>query len=135
MGYGNGMPTTATSYDGTERDISRFYEDKQFNYTIDIAAKRADTTYILGYDNGISTAKYSRSGSLRAGINHTFRLSKRSTIDLFGWRQWVGSVNEVPCTDSYNRQYYCGNLTAWSDYQGGSIEDSYKARATYKYRF
>ena len=32
IGYSNDMPTTATSYDGVERDISEFYEDEQTNF-------------------------------------------------------------------------------------------------------
>ena len=33
-------------------------------------------------------------------------------------------MKHKPCTDSYNRQYFCGNLTAWSDYKDKSDANS-----------
>ena len=119
VGYSNGMPTTATSYDGEVRSIERFYEDEQLNISIDgYIILDSYTRVSIGFDNGIDTSKLDRSNQYRIGIDQIMDINDNSYLTFSGSTEIGGNYRETPCLDRYGREYYCGNLTAWSDYEG-----------------
>ena len=112
------LPDTAYSYDGKERDISKFYE------------QTIPTTQIGGYtilddknwiEGSISTGLYTRKmdvyPTINATWNHLMPINNNwSVTTQIGAKIDLGTTHR-PCTDSYDRKYYCGNLTAWSDFK------------------
>ena len=105
-----------TSYDGIERSVSHFYHS---DHNVQIGAriiKDRDTVYSIHLNNGYSTLKYDERPSGRIGAikRHWFGQN---------YLQWNasgtigGEIKHTPCVDDYNRQYYCGDLTAWSEFK------------------
>ena len=69
----NNMPTTATSYDGEVRDISRFYEDRQINLSIDAAVKHMTIQlFILEVIMVLELINTADPQAFRVGINPHF---------------------------------------------------------------
>ncbi len=55
------------------------------------------------------------------GIIRAHAFTKRDSMTTEMYNSIGGRVRNKPCLDSYDREYYCGNLTAWSDYQQKEI--------------
>jgi hypothetical protein len=71
----------------------------------------------VGVDTGMQSEKLVINPAILLGISQSFQVAKRSLVHV-GVGSWFGgNIRETPCTDSYNRQYYCGNLTSWNDYR------------------
>ena len=136
VGYSNNMPTKAKSYDGKERDIERFYKDEQLNISISgYVILDSGTRITLGFDNGFSTSKLNKSNTYRVGVDQIIDLTDNSYLTVSGATERGGNVRPTPCTDQYNREYYCGNLTAWSDFRGPKDEQNYNIGLRYTRRF
>ena len=130
------MPTTATSYDGVERDISKFYEDKQTNLYVDgYIILDTKTKVNIGFDNGIKTNKFKQSNTYKIGVTQAIDITPNSYITIGGSTAFGGNISETPCKDDYDREYYCGNLTAWTDYERQENEQNYNSNITYTWRF
>jgi len=77
-----------------------------------------DNALLLGLDTGFRSDKLTVSPAVMIGLTHRQYLSdKRDAQFLIEAAGWVGqSVSHRPCVDQYDRSYYCGNLSAWSDF-------------------
>ena len=130
--YNSNLPSVAYSYDGVARDISRFYQDEQTNFYIKgHVTFDTGTRVFLGYNSGIDTAKFDVSKSYNIGIAQIIQsnwiVSANATIG--------GKQRHTICIDKYNRNYYCGDLTAWSDFKEPKHEIPYSASIKYVHRF
>ena len=122
MGFTD-LPSTASSYDGVERDVSKFYQ--QHIPDIEVGGY-----HILDKNDRIkakvSTGTYTEKLDIYPTINfeweHITELNDEwSILTSLGGKLSLGNHNR-PCTDSFDRKYYCGNLTAWSDFKGNKHE-------------
>ena len=107
-----------SAYDGEiGYDISKFYLAK--NNRISIIANKyiGEDRWLLsfGLDNGSKSEKFDMSSSVFAGISKSFTLNKNTYLYLSSGKWWGGKVTERPCIDSYDREYWCPNLTSWAD--------------------
>ena len=107
--YDSNMGTTAMSYDGVERDVSQFYEDEQTNFYISGVIQTEDRAIQFGYDNGIDTAKFDQNPTYQLSVTEV--ITDKLSVSLGG--SYGGATKHTPCVDQYDRQYYCGNLTAF----------------------
>ena len=110
------LPDTAHSYDGEARDISRFYDQDIPNFYIAGNYAIDDNDYISwSLDTGTHTEKLN-TGSISAEWTHIIPINDNwSASGTIGAD--ISFNNHSPCTDSYNREYLCSNLTAWSDFE------------------
>ena len=113
IGYAD-LPDYALSYDGSARDISQFYEQDIPNVYFGGHYKINDTDYITwNVDTGTHTDKLN---SIGAGVGWTHI---KPLNDIWSINTAISTRHELtthtPCTDDYNREYYCGSLTAFSD--------------------
>jgi hypothetical protein len=121
------LPTTATSYDGVERDISRFYSPDA--PTVDIGGVvYFDSGSVLqaGLNTGYETSKLSVSPSLRASFStKPFDLGNDWSVKGSISASISARTSHTSCKDSFSREYYCGNLTAWSDFDSKETESKF----------
>ena len=130
------LPTEAKSYDDNVRDISRFYKQETPSLTIGGGYIIDNKSYItFGTTTGTYTPKLSIGNSFNVGYTNQIKLNKSWSLKYNGQVNYNGSIKNSPCVDEYNRTYYCGDLTAWSDFEGnrnekislsGGISFSYK---------
>ena len=114
----------AQSYDGVRRNVEHFYDDKNDNLVAGfVITKDSDTVYDVKFDTGHNTPKYDEDPSLVLGIKKRLWLEQTKSgrgsksVTVAGSNMFGGSVKHTPCLDNFNRQYYCANLTAWSDFE------------------
>jgi len=110
-------------------DTTRFYKLDIPQIVLSGYAKLDGSNALLfGLDTGFRAQKITVSPALLLGLSHRAYLSERRDAQfVFELAGWLGqSVSHTPCYDSYDRAYYCGNLSAWSDY-------SYDAHPTETY--
>ncbi len=109
----------ASAYDSEIRhDVSSFYRTKKdrINMILGFTLWGPGTVISVGYDSGVKAEKLSIKRALFLGVNHTVRLRKNTYLG-FGLGKWIGGrISETPCVDTYDREYWCQNLTAWSEY-------------------
>ena len=128
------LPDTAYSYDGTARDISQFYDQKVPNF------------YVGGYvpiNNNLSLSFTIDTGTHTDKLNTaSLSLGPTYTTDFGNGWSFQGSAivssgysKHTSCTDSYSREYYCMNLTAFSDVERTRYENDYEINGTYTYRW
>jgi hypothetical protein len=140
VGHDLGLPQTATSYDGEIRSISEFYEPERPTIKVggDIYLGAA-TRISLDLDGGYQSRKLDIDPTLAIGVDHTIGLSSSRDHDLslqvHGSVSIGGKQNHTSCVDSYDREYYCGNLTAWTDFVQHETANPYKVMLTLSYKF
>ena len=116
MGFVN-LPDTAYSYDGTARDISQFYRQSIPTTTVGYLKELNDTNYITGYvSSGIYSEKYDVYPTVGFTLNNIQPITDKWDLTTSLASTLSGGYSHSPCADSYNREYYCANLTAWSDF-------------------
>lgn len=128
---------TAKSYDNVSRDVSRFYKPKgiQVNGSGYIITN-TDTKIDIGYSNGVKTEKFEKGDTYKIGVTQYFPSEDKKHLLSVGVSYTMnGSTNHSPCMDELDRAYYCGNLTAWSDFDQDETQDDYGAQIRYTYRF
>ena len=108
------LPTTAYSYDGEARDISQFYDQSIPNIYLDGYSQLDNNNWVTwNLDTGTHTDKLDTVG-LGLGINHRIEINNSTDLTLSASTQY-SYTGHSSCSDEYNRKYYCGNLTAFSD--------------------
>ncbi len=118
--------TTATSYDGVNRDVSRFYERSTPSLGINTVFSYNGISGNVSLNTGTRTEKLSISPSLSGSIGKSWELdSGWSLSGNVGW-SLSGSSKHTSCTDSYDREYYCGDLTAWSEFDNKSTKSKFE---------
>lgn len=133
------VPRTAYSaYDASVAyPLTPFYTPKKTRY-------RWITNYVepfsqwlisFGYDSGLQADKLSVAPSTFLGLAKTFEIDKTNTMSV-SWGQWFGGkVTERPCLDSYDRQYWCPNLSAWIDRPTLDTQPSKYYELKYQWQF
>jgi hypothetical protein len=89
----------------------------------------------IGYDSGSRAEKILISKTFFIGLSAYKRLDPKSAIFFMagGWQK--EKITEKPCVDEYDREYWCPNLTAWSDYKPLTTSPLRFAEVRYERRF
>ena len=127
-------PEIAYSYNGEATDVSRFYEEDNQQFTVGLGILVENTLVHINYDNGFNSEKLSINESAVIHVTQNVELDDKWSLSLTAGASFGGEQKHSACTDSLGREYYCGDLTAWSDFQApeqdryttGSIKLSYK---------
>lgn len=110
----------SSGYDSSVKyDVSRFYKsDKiRLNMMIQYAGRIAGEIFSAGLDTGHHAQKIKIEPAFFVGYARAFQMTERASVTL-GFGGWFGgTISEKPCIDYYDREYYCGTLTAWTDYK------------------
>ena len=113
-------PRVISAYDSTSApyEITPFYTSKSTRMRLVVNYFIPSTSFLLsaGYDSGSDAEKITVNASKFFGLSTFWRLNSQSAVYLLmgAWDQQ--DVTERPCIDSYVREYWCANLTAWSDH-------------------
>jgi len=88
----------------------------RFQFILNIPGFEKGQYFSIGYDNGVQSQKLSMNQSIFLGFSQSFQIAKQTLFNI-GAGTWLGgNISESPCVDSYDRQYWCQNLTSWNDY-------------------
>ena len=113
-------PTVVSSaYDRSiKSDVSGFYNYSGYRYKFILNTLPFQPGQIIsvGFDSGVNASKLNIRPSFLLGYVDTYKVSERSLFNLSVGSWLGGHISESPCLDSYDRAYWCQNLTAWSDY-------------------
>ena len=113
------LPTTAHSYDGKPRDVSKFYKQTIPNIHLSGYTIIDDNDWIKGsITTGTYTEKMDEYPTINAEWFHNFKLENGWNIATSIGATLNFGTNHRSCKDDFSREYYCGNLTAWSDFKG-----------------
>ena len=128
------LPTTAYSYDGEERNISQFYDQSTPNVYLGGHKILSDNTWATwNLDTGVHTDKLD-TGKIGLNLKHNIKLSEG--MDLTFNAGFDHSFNRnTPCTDNYNRKYYCADLTAWGGSERNQDVTDYNIGIRLSYNF
>ena len=91
--------------------------------------------YIIGVNTGYDAQKLVIKPSIAFGYSTLFEVEKNKKFVIEGAKWFGGNIRHVPCKDSYDREYYCGNLMAWSDFNYQSNINSFYIRLFYQLKF
>ena len=100
-------------------DINRFYSSSMPQILVSgFLMLDGSDAITFGIDTGYASPKLKISPSILLGLSKRwFTSEKRDAHFIVEASGWLGqSVSHEPCYDAYNRGYYCGNLSAWSDF-------------------
>ena len=135
-------PSSACSiYDSTVcYNVSNFYNSSYPQFiTSGFYSPDADTIISAGLNSGFSSPKLTLSPHVMVGIAKRFYVGdvkKRNSHIIVEDNSWLGgSVKHRPCYDSFDRTYYCANLSAWSDFNYQSSEQAYSIFIWYEKLF
>ena len=132
----NNLPTKAMSYDGVERDISEFYKNDDLLVTAGGSLYLdSDTKVDLAFNNGLDTQKLDVSNTYHVGVTQYEKINDDWSITFGASATIGGEESHTPCNDSIDREYYCGNLTAWSDFEEPKHENDYSGFINLTYKF
>jgi hypothetical protein len=110
--------TATSAYDeAITHNISDFYKATNTRQRWVLNYLEPDTRWLFsfGYDSGTQADKLSIEQSVFLGLAKNFELSRDHHL-MFSWGQWFGGkVTDRPCLDAYDREYWCPNLSAWTD--------------------
>jgi hypothetical protein len=112
--------SVVSAYDSTSTrfNVSNFYAFQNDRQKLigHINGFTKGELFSIGYDSGVNAQKLNVNNAFYAGYTKTMSFSKSSLTSISFGSWFGGRVSESPCIDSYNRQYSCQTLTAWSDY-------------------
>ena len=109
-----------SAYDSTStaHDLTPFYAAQNIRTHFILNYFVPGTTLLVswGYDSGSKAQKISLSPTTFLGLSSYKRINSSSALffTMGGWQKQ--RITETPCVDSYDRQYWCANLSAWSDH-------------------
>ncbi len=107
-----------SAYDSAIKyDISSFYNSKnsRIKFIINYVEPSSEIYISVGYDSGSQAEKINISRAYFIGLTRTFNIHKNGYLTTSSGSWFGGKITQYPCIDSYNREYYCPNLTAWID--------------------
>ena len=133
--YEREMPTEAYSYDGKARDISKFYESESDEFSVGLVAFIDDTRINVNYDNGFTSNKLRIDDTTTVHVTQAIELDDQWSLALTAGASFGGKTRHTACTDGFGREYYCGDLTAWSDFSEPEHEQYMMGRVQVKYKF
>jgi hypothetical protein len=125
-------PTKVCSgYDRTVcHAVGQFYESSGAPlFASGLIFLNRDEILQFGVNTGFNSEKLNITPALMLGLGKRFYLNQSRTMQVVvhGYRWFGGQVTHSPCLDTFERKYYCGNLTAWSDFTWDSQPQSYGA--------
>lgn len=99
-------------------DVSDFYQknNNRIRLVSNFILNKPNTVYSIGFDSGVSAKKIKIKQSLFLGLAHVVKVKNKSYMVLSAGSWFGGGIKEYPCYDLFDREYWCQNLTAWSDY-------------------
>jgi len=128
-----------SAYDATANNyvLTPFYTGfKQRQHLIsNFAIPSTKSMLSIGYDSGSKSQKISISKTFFLGFSTYKKIDTNSAIFFLagGWQK--ERINEQPCVDEYDREYWCPNLTAWSDRKSITSMPLRFAEVRYERRF
>ena len=129
------LPKTAGSYDGKVRSIERFYTHESKPYNIGGLIALDNTVINIQYNSGVDTEKLDINQSAKIHVTQRFNITENLSLDATIGTSIGGEVRHTACTDSVGREYYCGTLTAWSDFKPEDQKQYKMGKLQLKYRF
>jgi hypothetical protein len=117
------------------QNIGRFYKPGTSQLILTgFYRVNSNNIYSFGFNSGFSSDKLSVNPSILIGGATRFYTSKdKSSHIILEGNYWFGSkVTHRPCLDDYDREYFCGNLTAWSDFNYDHRPVSYQIKIFYE---
>jgi hypothetical protein len=119
----------ASGYDSSVVfNLSRFYEGlrkPRISFILNYATATYGEVLSFGFDPGAQSHKANVKSALFLGYTRAFTPKRNLTLS-FSTGAWVfGGMMEIPCVDTYDRQYHCGSLTAWSDHSSPKYDAPY----------
>lgn len=102
-----------------------------------IFALDGSTMLQWGVNTGFDSAKLTVSPAIMLGLAKRFYLTEdRASHIVFEASEWIGgAVKHRPCLDNFDRQYFCGTVSAWSDFSYDSRPRSGFLKLTYEALF
>jgi hypothetical protein len=134
------MPAAvASGYDSSVAyDVSGFYQGlrkTRVNFILNYSTETHGEVVSFGFDPGAQSEKATVKRALFVGYTRAL-VPQKSVILTFSTGAWIFSgMNETPCIDSYDRQYHCRSLTAWSDYSSPKYRTPYYFDLRLGFRF
>ncbi len=130
-------PNNACSaYDASVcQNVNEFYKPDSPELIVTGLYKiNSDNILSFGLNTGYSSSKLKVSPSfLIGGAKRFYTSDKKDSHFVVEGNYWLGSnVAHRPCLDSYDREYFCGNLTAWSDFYYDQHPKSYNVKIWYE---
>lgn len=131
--------TVCSSYDSSLcYDVKKFYSPHipQVSMT-GLYALDGSTMLQWGFNTGFESQKLTVSPAIMIGFAKRFYLSDaRDSHIIIEASDWFGgSVKHRPCTDDFNREFFCGTISAWSDYTYDSRPKSTFVKVKYEKAF
>ena len=108
------LPDEAFDYTGHRHSVEQFYDQEVPNILLGGYYSEGRTTIPFGIDTGTHTSKLDTYGA-SIGAYHTLPLADSNSDITFGAKLSLDYIEHRPCIDEYNAEYYCGNLTPFSD--------------------
>jgi len=104
-------------------DVSGFYRTNKSRLTrIGVVAVLGPTWAArLRFTQGTSAPKATLQPSLQVGLITSQALRAGRTLTLEAYTSVGGDLVHRPCIDAYERTYYCGTLTSWTDFPGKRV--------------
>lgn len=131
--------TVCSSYDsGLCYNVKKFYSPHIPQVSITgLFALDGSTMLQWGINTGFDSEKLTVSPSIMLGLAKRFYFSDaRDSHIIFEASDWFGgSVKHRSCTDDFNRQFFCGTVSAWSDFSYDSRPQSTFLKVTYEKAF
>lgn len=117
-------------------NVSQFYSTKIPQVMLSgLFFVNSNDAYIIGVNTGYDSQKLVIKPSIAIGYSTLFEIEKNKKIVIEGAKWFGGNIKHEPCKDTYDREYYCGNLMAWSDFNYQSIIESFYIRFFYQLKF
>jgi hypothetical protein len=135
----NALSKVTSEYDETAKayEMTPFYtaDNSRKHFISNFAIPNTPFLLSFGFDSGSRSEKINISKTYFLGFSAFKKLDSRSIL-LFttgGWQR--ERISEQPCVDSYDREYWCPNLTAWADHKPLSTTPLRFAEVKYERRF
>lgn len=109
---------TTSSYDANVRhSLTSFYAARHWRirWVVNYLDPSSQWLLSLGHDNGLQSPKLSMAPALFLGIAKQVDIRKNHSLQLSWGRWWGGQITERPCLDEHDREYWCPDLTAWTE--------------------
>jgi len=135
----NVLEKVTSEYDATSNNyvMTPFYTGfKQRQHLIsNFSIPSTNTLLSIGFDSGSKSQKISISRTFFVGFSTYKKIDTKSALFLMagGWQK--ERIKEQPCVDSYDREYWCPALTAWTDYKPLTATPLRFAEVRYERRF
>ena len=126
------------SYDSSiQHDIRPYYKPHKVRIKSVNAhfSSDNDTWFLFGFDTGFSSEKIKVHPALYLGLLKKHEITRNSFVDYSFLLNIGGHIKDISCKDDYQREYYCGNLRAWRDFNRPRTQTIQAVQFRYSYFF